>query len=145
MLTMSHCVFAYGTLQVPSIMAAVTGIQPRFEEAILPGYACYRMKHRVYPGAIPCNDGYISGRLYLDINDVMLKYLDAFEDVLYERQLLEVMTSRNTRVNALVYVVVEEYRQLLKSESWDIEEFKLKHLAHYLESCRKFHQRVSAE
>jgi gamma-glutamylcyclotransferase (GGCT)/AIG2-like uncharacterized protein YtfP len=139
---MLHSVFAYGTLQVPAVMAAVTGIQTEFVAAILPGFACYRMKHRVYPGAIPCTDNYINGRLYLGIDDTILKYLDAFEDNLYERQQLDVIT-RDARVKAQVYIITREYRQLLLPEAWDIEQFKSKHLVHYLESCRKFHQSIS--
>ena len=119
-------------------MATVTGIQPVFEDAILPGYACYRMQQRIYPGAAPCTDSSIRGRLYPGIDDTILEYLDAFEDVFYERQLLAVMTG-NTAVAAQVYIVAEKYRQLLLPEPWDIEEFKSQHLARYLESCRKFH------
>jgi len=139
---MLHSVFTYGTLQIPAIMAAVTGVQPEFDEAILPGHTCYRMKHRVYPGAVPCIGRYISGRLYLGIDDARLKYLDVFEDILYERQLLTVMT-RNTTVKAQVYIVARKYRKLLLPEPWDIEEFKSKHLARYHISCRKFHQRIT--
>ena len=139
---MTHSVFTYGTLQVPAIMAAVTGIQPGFEEAILPGHACFRMEHRIYPGAVPADDSYIRGRLYLGIDDPVLNYLDAFEDVLYERQLLAVMAS-NITVKAQVYIVAEGYRHLLLSEPWDIEEFKSKHLVRYLESCHKFYNGIS--
>lgn len=139
---MSHPVFTYGTLQVPAIMAAVTGVQPEFEEAMLPAHACYRMKHRIYPGAVPCNDSYARGRLYLGVDDLVLDYLDAFEDILYERQQLAVMT-HNIIVRAQVYIVAERYRKLLLSEPWDIEEFKSKHLARYLESCRKFYKSIS--
>jgi gamma-glutamylcyclotransferase (GGCT)/AIG2-like uncharacterized protein YtfP len=139
---MSHSVFTYGTLQIPVIITAVTGTRPKYEEAILPQYACYRMKHRIYPGIIPCNNSCVSGRLYHDINETTLKYLDAFEDILYERQQLNVST-RTTCLMAEVYIVATKYRDLLLYEPWDIEQFKTKHLAHYLESCRKFYKSVS--
>lgn len=139
---MSHSVFTYGTLQVPAVMAAVTGAQPEFAEATLPGHACYRMKGRIYPGAAPCNDSFVRGRLYLGIDNLLLDYLDAFEDVLYERQLLDVMV-RDTTVRAQVYIVAEGHRKLLLPEPWDIEEFKTKHLVRYLESCRKFYKRIT--
>ena len=139
---MSHSVFTYGTLQVPAVMAAVTGTQPEFAEAILPGHACYRMKHRIYPGAAPSNDSFVRGRLYLGIDNRLLDYLDAFEDVLYERQLLDVMV-HEAKVRAQVYIVAEGHRKLLLPEPWDIEEFKTKHLVRYLDSCRKFYKRIS--
>lgn len=136
---MPHSVFTYGTLQVPAVMATVTGVQPEFDEAILPEHACYRMKHRIYPGVVPCNGCAVNGRLYLDIDDIILECLDAFEDVLYQRQLLDVKTC-GTTVKAQAYIVADRYRGLLLPEPWDINEFVSKHLARYLESCQRFHQ-----
>ena len=123
-------------------MATVTGIQPEFTEAILADHACYRMKHRIYPGAIPCNGCFVRGRLYLDIDDATLECLDAFEDVLYQRQLLVVRTL-DAAVKAQVYIVADEYRKLLLPETWDIDQFTTRHLVRYLESCRRFYQGIS--
>lgn len=124
-------------------MAAVTGLRPDFEEAILPEHACYRLKHRIYPGTVPCRGSFVRGRLYRGIDDVILKYLDAFEDVLYQRRLLAVST-RDSTINAQVYIIADEYRDLLLSESWHIEEFVSNHLARYLDSCNRFYQQISA-
>ena len=139
---MLYSVFTYGTLQVPEVMAAVTGMRPDFEEAILPGHACYRLQHRIYPGTGPCSGGFIRGRLYHGINDLTLKYLDAFEDVLYQRRLLAVSTC-DSIINAQVYIIADEYRDLLLPEPWHLEEFVSNHLARYLDSCHRFYQKMS--
>lgn len=139
---MLHSVFTYGTLQVPEVMAAVTGGWPESEEAMLPGYACYRMKHRIYPGTIPCDGSFVRGRIYRGIDDLKLQYLDAFEDVLYQRRLLAVRVHDST-INAHAYIVADEYRDLLLPEPWHIEEFVSNHLVRYLDSCNRFYQKIS--
>ncbi len=124
-------VFTYGTLQVPAVMQAATNKNLKAIPAVLVGYQRLKVKDRTFPGIVknkPCS---IEGMLYKDVDEQTLEQLDYFEDVMYERCLLDVQVGVQTE-QAFVYVTKDEYKNYLSNKEWNLEEFKRKYLKFYL-------------
>lgn len=130
-------VFTYGTLQLPVVMQTVTGRSLEPIAATLMGCRCFKFKDKTYPGIIKNKEDSIEGMLYKNIDEQTLTLLDQFEGVLYERCLLDVQCSKQTK-KAFVYVVKDEYRNCLSEEKWSLEEFKRKYLKLYLKDISDF-------
>jgi gamma-glutamylcyclotransferase (GGCT)/AIG2-like uncharacterized protein YtfP len=135
---MGPAIFAYGTLQIPEVMQAVTGRTLIGRSAILPGYGCYCLRGRVYPGITREIGSTVHGSLYVEVYQDTLDLLDAFEDSMYERFEVEV-TAGDAVLPAQAYVIREAYRQILSRRPWDIEKFQGKHLDRYLRGCHRFY------
>lgn len=130
--TVQARLFAYGTLIVPSVLQAVTGQTYAYDVASLPGYARYLIKGQVFPGIIAADNNSVEGIVYHDIDTNALMRMDAFESDVYERKQVLVALQNNQQLPAYTYVMSCEYEYLLTDQPWDIEVFKLKHLADYL-------------
>ncbi len=130
-------VFTYGTLQVPAVMQAVTNKNLKAVPAVLNGYQRLKVKERTFPGIVKNKSCSIEGMLYKDVDEQTLEQLDYFEDVMYERCLLDVQVGDQTE-QAFVYVTKDEYRNSLSEEEWDLEEFKRKYLKLYLRDISEF-------
>jgi len=118
-------------------MQTVTGNNLNPVVASLTGYQRFKFKDRTFPGIIKNKASSIDGMLYKNIDEQTLQLLDQFEDDLYERCLLDVQID-NQIERAFVYVVKDEYRNLLSEEEWDVEEFKRKYLKLYLRDISEF-------
>ncbi|MBF8269499.1 MAG: uncharacterized protein HW386_1208 [Gammaproteobacteria bacterium] len=124
--------FAYGTLMVPEVMAAVTGKTFRHEPATLSGYVRYRIKSQVFPAIITSGQDAVDGILYYDLNEHRLQRLDEFESEVYERREVHVHLADGDTVTADVYIVAPRHQHLLSSEPWDLGQFKEQYLQSYL-------------
>lgn len=120
-------------------MEAVTGKKFESAMAVLDNYERFKIKQQIYPGIIPVIGQTVYGRLYFDLDTSAINFLDAFEDVLYERK-TNVVSCNNEEISAAVYVVNDKYRNLLSKKSWNIEIFQQRYLETYLDSCKKFHR-----
>lgn len=134
-------IFAYGSLMVPAVMAAVTGRDLLSIPARLPGHARYRVRGESYPGIIPATEAGTEGVLYLDLDFGAVNRLDDFEGQWYERVPVRVFTLEGKTVKADTYVFRVEHRHLLTAETWDREIFESKHLKAFLETYRGFQDR----
>lgn len=124
-------VFTYGTLQVDTVMHAVTGRQFPSKPATLRGYRCQLVKKCVYPAIIQDPKTFTDGTLYFNVDEASLDALDEFENVIYDR--LEVQVeSENKLISAYAYVINVHYENRMSNHEWSLEEFKQKHLATYL-------------
>ena len=114
--------FAYGTLMVPAVVETLIGRRPEGAAAVLPGFARYRILGEDFPGLVPCDGAMTDGVVYdgMDRRDIAL--IDRFEGAWYERALVKVSCA-GVRVDACVYVVRPEYRDILSAESWDLARF----------------------
>ena len=130
--------FAYGTLQISGVMQAVTGQKFPSIDAVLDGYCRYSIKNEIYPAIITQADASVCGRLYSGLDQSILRILDDFEDVIYNRLDCEVKTAGNALINAQVYVISDAYRYLLSDKPWNIEEFRNHNLEKYIERHKKF-------
>ncbi len=115
--------FAYGTLQVPRVMAAVTG--RRFEglPAALEGYRRRRVRDADYPGILPDPSDRTTGTLYSGLGPEDLDLLDRFEGDLYRRRRIRAVTGDGREWDCWAYVVRDGLSDRLGREPWRLEDF----------------------
>jgi diaminopimelate epimerase len=127
-------VFAYGTLEIPEIMRAVSGVLPPSCPARLDGYARGLLVGKSYPGVTERPGAATTGVLYAPVDSVALARLDAFEDDIYERRILHVTTDAGDSVAAFVYVVDSADAEQVSRVPWDAcsypEAERARHLRH---------------
>ncbi len=129
---MSDNVFTYGTLQLASVMQAVTGKSFSSRPAILSEYQRYLIKNRIYPAIVPDKQASTKGTLYFNVDTESLVALDEFEDVLYDRKLVSVQCDGDV-IKAFAYVLNPKYVTRLDDYDWSLDEFSRQHLDYYLE------------
>jgi gamma-glutamylcyclotransferase (GGCT)/AIG2-like uncharacterized protein YtfP len=95
------------------------GVRLVHEPATLEGHARYRVAGAPYPGIVHEPHGRVSGGLYRGLDGEHLRRLDEFEGALYRRERVELRLANGETVTAWTYVVPDESRSLLSSESWD--------------------------
>jgi gamma-glutamylcyclotransferase (GGCT)/AIG2-like uncharacterized protein YtfP len=133
----SLSLFTYGTLQVPEVMHAVTGKSFPTIDAVLNGYRRYAVRNEVYPAIIAEAGASVCGRLYTGLDQSSINLLDDFEDQIYSRCERDVTTRENI-IKAQVYVLSDQYRDILSQEPWELEHFTHEYLDKYLKACKKF-------
>jgi gamma-glutamylcyclotransferase (GGCT)/AIG2-like uncharacterized protein YtfP len=131
-------IFAYGTLMLPSVMYAVTAREFQCKDAIIRGYARFTVKGELYPGIIPKTDAITEGIVYLDVDELSIERLDAFEGDLYRRTPIQAESEKEELFNAEAYVVIPKYRGCLSSKQWNVKNFVQKHLKAFLETYQGF-------
>ncbi len=134
---MTH-LFTYGTLEIPEVMEAVTGRSWASAQARIKGFAKFLLKGRIYPGMTAVQGSICSGRVYYHLDSRTLEVLDAFEDEVYTRERVEVEVAEGRSLQAYAYLILPHDRACLTSTLWQPDEFKSKHLVHYLEACKSF-------
>jgi gamma-glutamylcyclotransferase (GGCT)/AIG2-like uncharacterized protein YtfP len=130
--------FVYGTLMIPSVMDAVAARKFRFVDAVLRGYARFTVKGESYPGIVPVPDAVTEGIVYLDVDELSFKRLDAFEGDLYQRTSISVETEKGEMFNAETYTIKREYRDCLSTKKWNVKEFSRKNLETFLKTYSGF-------
>ena len=124
--------FAYGTLMVPRLMAAITGSYFSYADAILKDYARYGVTNAPYPGLVFERDACTRGVVYFDIDTGSLHRMDRYEDDYYGRIRVGVDTSEKP-VPTETYVFKAAFRHLLSDSAWNPETFRQTHLERYIE------------
>lgn len=124
--------FAYGTLQLPEVMLAVTAQVPTSHPARLVGFSRHRLLGKSFPGIRPNPNASVDGLLFINIDAQTLNKLDAFEDDFYRREPVTVITAAGTEWPAQAYIVEESAYDLLLPEAWSLEDFKRQHLNRFL-------------
>jgi gamma-glutamylcyclotransferase (GGCT)/AIG2-like uncharacterized protein YtfP len=130
--------FAYGTLEFPEVMEAVTGRRFPGREAVLRGFARHRLRRRPYPAAVEAEGAELGGRLYEGIDAATLARLDRFEGALYERRRVRAEPKGGGGVEAELYVLAARHRSELLPEAWERDAFVARHLAAWLARCAAF-------
>ncbi len=130
-------VFTYGTLQFPEVMQAVTSLNLKPVAATLTGYQRFKIKERTFPGLIEKEITITDGMLYRDLDETAIQKLDQFEDVMYERCLVDVEVESKTE-QAFVYVTQKEFEACLLDQEWSLDEFRKKYLRLYLKRIANF-------
>jgi gamma-glutamylcyclotransferase (GGCT)/AIG2-like uncharacterized protein YtfP len=125
-------VFAYGTLELPELVLAITGRRFEAEPARLDGFARSMVRGAAYPGIAPQPGARTDGTLYRGVDEASLAALDRFEGDLYERRELPVATDAGERCAACVWVVRADRRDVLTGAPWDRERFRTRYLAEWL-------------
>lgn len=133
---MSAHLFTYGTLELPEVFAAVTGLRADGMPARLNGYARYRLKGEAYPGIIAAPGEGLQGTLYRDLDPATHKMIDHYEDTCYEKRRVRVTTREGTELFAMAYVIPDEKSRLLSGQDWDPQQFIEQHLENFLRYIR---------
>jgi gamma-glutamylcyclotransferase (GGCT)/AIG2-like uncharacterized protein YtfP len=128
---MNHHVYAYGTLQVPAIIAQIVGREVVGCPARLSGYARWCIEGRLYPAIVEAPASEVDGIVYPGLDTAELERLDTYEGELYERRELPVRVGDVT-IAACTYVLRAEHAHWLSREPWDLARFEREHLASYL-------------
>ncbi len=116
--------FVYGTLQVPELFFAVTGIPyPATHRARLHGYQCYRVKDACFPAVVPEADCTVDGMLLEGLSEPTLILLDDYEDVDYQRLISDVETESGQQ-SAYFYCFKEHSRHRLSGAIWKLEKYR---------------------
>jgi gamma-glutamylcyclotransferase (GGCT)/AIG2-like uncharacterized protein YtfP len=139
---LSSALFAYGTLELPAVLEALTGRRFASEPALLAGFARFRLRGRPYPGAVPCPGASTPGQLYHGLDGSSLALLDDFEGELYERRRVEVQGAAGARHAAFAYLLGASHVALLSGEPWERARFEAEQLPDALRRCRAFRRRA---
>ena len=117
--------FAYGTLMDPEIMARVSGLRPRSENAALDGYVRKAVRGEVYPAITPRKGARVRGVLYFDLSPEAVERLDRFEGPMYRRRAVTVTAEAagSEETAAETYVIAPENLDRLSDEDWRFDEF----------------------
>jgi gamma-glutamylcyclotransferase (GGCT)/AIG2-like uncharacterized protein YtfP len=116
---MTHRLFAYGLLEIPSLMQELLGRNFPSEEAVLHGYDRFLLEGKDYPGIIQKEGRITEGTLYSGLDGTSIEKLDAFEDDVYERREVFVQTSRGLEHRAWAYVIPGQSRSVLSTKRWN--------------------------
>ena len=124
--------FAYGSLQLPEVMLAVTGQSIASQPAVLLNYARYRLRDKSFPGIRPEPGAVVDGRVYWRIDRDALARLDSFEDEFYHRETVKIATADGKEWAAEAYVMNLVSHSMLLPEPWSLADFKRDKLAAFL-------------
>jgi gamma-glutamylcyclotransferase (GGCT)/AIG2-like uncharacterized protein YtfP len=118
--------FAYGTLEIPAVMFAVTGQHYRGEAAVLPDYSRFLLVNKHYPGIVFRQNARVNGVLYRNLSPRVWQRLDRYEDVFYQRQRVKIVTAKGEILNAWTYIIPGNKQHLLSPIPWSRHYF-IKH------------------
>jgi gamma-glutamylcyclotransferase (GGCT)/AIG2-like uncharacterized protein YtfP len=117
--------FAYGTLMDAEIMARVSGMRCRADNAALSGYVRRAVRGEVYPAITPRPSETVDGVVYFGLTPEAFERLDRFEGPMYRRTAAAVILkgAGNEKAAAETYVIAPEHLDRLSDRDWSIEEF----------------------
>ncbi|MEV0363975.1 gamma-glutamylcyclotransferase family protein [Nocardia fusca] len=118
--------FAYGTLQIDSVLHTLLGRVPSKSAAQLVGWRAVRLPERPYPGLVPQSNHIAAGHLLTGLSPAEWALLDRFEDPDYD--LLQVEVDGQT---ASAYAWRKNFLDL----DWNLERFVEDELPAYVERC----------
>lgn len=127
-----HNLFAYGTLQLPEVMLAVTGRTFPAHAARLRHFSRHRLRGKSFPGIRPAPGAAVDGLLFVGIDAQTQQRLDEFEDSFYRRETVAVITADGVEWTAQAYVTEESAFGLLLPEEWQLEDFRRQRLDRFL-------------
>lgn len=129
--------FAYGSLQLPAVMAAVAKQYVEAHPAILDGYRRTCLHGLPYPGIRRSRAGSVCGILYRGLGRLPCARLDRFEDAFYQRRSVQVRVLGGAVQTAEAYVVAPAHYRRLASRPWSLSRFRRYVGKAYLRRCRR--------
>ncbi|KAI3692327.1 hypothetical protein L6452_32141 [Arctium lappa] len=117
-------VFVYGSLLADDVVRVLLHRVPQNSPSTLHGYHRFSVKGRVYPAILPVENKKVTGRVLLGITAPELDILDKFEDVEYEKKVVDVsLLDKSDVLQAYTYVWANSDDPNLYGE-WDFEAWK---------------------
>ncbi|MDB6132846.1 MAG: hypothetical protein JWM59_1089 [Verrucomicrobiales bacterium] len=139
---MNH-VFTYGSLMFPEVWQRVTASRTTGEPARLDGFEARKLAGQTYPVLVTAPSSAVEGMLYRNVDAGALARLDLFEGDFYARRTVTVIPGGGGRasgekVPAEVYAAAAEDHPDILPERWLTDEFRDRHLTHFLTFDRGF-------
>ncbi len=125
--------FVYGTLTFSEILSKLLGKKHVSIPGLLENYKIKKFSNAEYPGIIADQNSNVSGKIIFGINEQDILILDAYEGVMYKRNILTVKAS-SKKYNCQVYVVDNNYRKRLSEEPWCPLNFRNNSLSSYIKN-----------
>jgi len=124
--------FVYGTLEIPQVVKKLLGTVPIAQPAILQDYARFLLINRDYPGIVRQTGQQVEGILYRGVTPKHLRILDRYEDDIYQRCTVKLITEESNTEQAWAYVIPDRYKHLLTQAPWNKNQFVKLHLKRFL-------------
>ena len=113
-------VFTYGSLMFDPVWSRVVAGSYERCEAILQGYDRKAVRGETYPVLIPSSAlSQVQGVVYCNVSSADLARLDHFEGEYYFRKTEQIITKEKKAFPAEVYVLKEEYYNIISHKEWD--------------------------
>uniref|UniRef100_A0A0A0LM13 Putative gamma-glutamylcyclotransferase n=1 Tax=Cucumis sativus TaxID=3659 RepID=A0A0A0LM13_CUCSA len=134
-----HNVFVYGTLLADDILRVLLKRIPQSSSAVLHGHQRFSVRGRVYPAILPVENERVTGKVLFGITNPELYILDMFEDVEYEKSVVEAsLLDGSEKITALTYVWNNNsYPDFLYGE-WNFEEWKQSRMDEFVQMTSRF-------
>ena len=121
-------IFVYGSLLVPKIWNAVTRFPDLVSHpATLSGFAIFRVRNADFPCIVESPEATekVKGKIFLDVPDLAVKRLDAYEDNFYDRRALIVTAAGLGELSADAYCLsYEKAAAILSPDPWTLAWFE---------------------
>jgi hypothetical protein len=136
--------FVYGTLTFPEVLRVVFGRLPTCTEVVADGWRVAPLLGRAFPTLVPDSTTYAPGLLITDLTPAEWRIVDAYEAPTYDLVRIELDHERH----GWSYVHPRRPGTPLPADweplprQWNRSEFKRAHLAHYLEQCTAWRDRL---
>lgn len=133
--------FTYGSLSIPRVMKALTGKIFKTINAVAYDYACFLLKDKPYPGMIYSKNDATKGLLYVGVDELSLRIISSFEDDIYERREIKVISNNGEVFQAVAYVVPVANCGHVTRIRWNKRIFVEKFLKKYMSIVRTFRRK----
>ncbi|KAK2601098.1 hypothetical protein N8I77_010570 [Diaporthe amygdali] len=131
--------FSYGSLLLDEVIAALLDRVPEHEPAKAPGYRVSKLPDQSYPGLVHDESSEAPGRIYCGLTPKEWAILDAFENPLYEVQVVTLGDGRK----ALAYVWTMDL--LLGAAGWTTDSMTGTTLERYLKWTKAWRNEYDAQ
>jgi len=132
---MTH-LFTYGSLMFEDVWNRLVKGNYLSQKATLRGYARRSVKGDEYPVIFQA-DELVEGVVYYDISEEDRIILDIFEGEYYERKEVELLV-KNELIRACVYVLKEEYFDIIDPKPWSEALFATEGIKRFLANYKGF-------
>ena len=94
--------------------------------AVLPGYRCFKVRGRTYPGIIKSGQHQVNGFIIEELSDDDFAKLDHYEGLEYLREAVSVKPSGSqTPVVVQVYIYSEAHSENITHDLWNLSQLDI--------------------
>lgn len=129
--------FVSGPLMFRDLVQAVTGKTFTAQCGLIHGFAQFLVNEDGQSAMIPFPDRAVDGVAYLEVDEVSLSRIDAFQGKRFERVEITVEAENGGWIEAEAYCLKLSRKKLLTADPWDEDDYRAKHLKKVLASCQK--------
>ena len=120
------------------IMQMASGTRRPPIAGILKGYSRRAVKGEHFPALLPDPDSTVEGIIYRNISVAAWGRLDRYENMMYQRNTVQVELDNGVVISAEAYLTRPEYSHLLDESAWDFQYFLRKTKSRFLHNCQGY-------